>query len=389
MSELLSINARILTMAGKTYENGFLYARDGKIAGVGAMGDCTMEGKVSPLIDAAGRTLFPGIVEAHCHVGMWEDSLGFEGADGNEATDPLTPQLRAIDAINPFDRCIGDARRAGITTLVTGPGRANVVGGQFAAIKTRGRCIDDMVLKAPAAMKFALGENPKSTYNDRDETPVTRMATAALIRENLRKAQEYRMKQQLAQEDPEFDAPDFDMKLEALVPVLNREIQAHFHAHRLDDIFTAIRIAKEFDLDYVIIHGTEAYLAPDIMAQEQARVVTGPNLLDRCKPELRNMSFSGPVVLTHQDVLCSICTDHPETPLQYLPLCAAMAMRSGLTRQEALAAITIQPARIAGLDKQIGSLEVGKDADLVLATGDPLELETRIEGVYSLGRKCV
>ena len=341
------------------------------------------------VLDAGGKWLLPGFVDIHTHLGLFGDGVGFEAEDCNESTDPITPQLRVIDGINPMDRTFEDARNGGVTAVIVAPGSANPIAGQAAAIRTYGRRIDDMILKAPAAMKFALGENPKSTYNDRDETPVTRMATAALIRENLRKAQEYRMKQQLAQEDPDFDAPDFDMKLEALVPVLNREIQAHFHAHRLDDIFTAIRIAKEFDLDYVIIHGTEAYLAPDIMAQEQARVVTGPNLLDRCKPELRNMSFSGPVVLTHNGVLCSICTDHPETPLQYLPLCAAMAMRSGLTRQEALAAITIQPARIAGLDQQIGSLEVGKDADLVLATGDPLELETRIEAVYSLGRKCV
>ena len=341
------------------------------------------------VLDAGGKWLLPGFVDIHTHLGLFGDGVGFEAEDCNESTDPITPQLRVIDGINPMDRTFEDARNGGVTAVIVAPGSANPIAGQAAAIRTYGRRIDDMILKAPVAMKFALGENPKSTYHDRDETPVTRMATAALIRENLRKAQEYRMKQQLAQEDPDFDAPDFDMKLEALVPVLNREIQAHFHAHRLDDIFTAIRIAKEFDLDYVIIHGTEAYLAPDIMAQEQARVVTGPNLLDRCKPELRNMSFSGPVVLTHHGVLCSICTDHPETPLQYLPLCAAMAMRSGLTRQEALAAITIQPARIAGLDKQIGSLEVGKDADLVLATGDPLELETRIEGVYSLGRKCV
>ena len=341
------------------------------------------------VLDAGGKWLLPGFVDIHTHLGLFGDGVGFEAEDCNESTDPITPQLRVIDGINPMDRTFEEARNGGVTAVIVAPGSANPIAGQAAAIRTYGRRIDDMILKAPVAMKFALGENPKSTYNDRDETPVTRMATAALIRENLRKAQEYRMKQQLAQEDPDFDAPDFDMKLEALVPVLNREIQAHFHAHRLDDIFTAIRIAKEFDLDYVIIHGTEAYLAPDIMAQEQARVVTGPNLLDRCKPELRNMSFSGPVVLTHHGVLCSICTDHPETPLQYLPLCAAMAMRSGLTRQEALAAITIQPARIAGLDKQIGSLEVGKDADLVLATGDPLELETRIEGVYSLGRKCV
>ena len=380
-------HAYIEPVVGKTIADGYL--RFG--AAIEEMGP--MEQYVpkagEEVLNAGGKWLLPGFVDIHTHLGLFGDGVGFEAEDCNESTDPITPQLRVIDGINPMDRTFEDARNGGVTAVIVAPGSANPIAGQAAAIRTYGRRIDDMILKAPVAMKFALGENPKSTYNDRDETPVTRMATAALIRENLRKAQEYRMKQQLAQEDPDFDAPDFDMKLEALVPVLNREIQALFHAHRLDDIFTAIRIAKEFDLDYVIIHGTEAYLAPDIMAQEQARVVTGPNLLDRCKPELRNMSFSGPVVLTHQDVLCSICTDHPETPLQYLPLCAAMAMRSGLTRQEALAAITIQPARIAGLDKQIGSLEVGKDADLVLATGDPLELETRIEGVYSLGRKCV
>lgn len=380
-------HAYIEPVVGKTIADGYL--RFG--AAIEEMGP--MEQFVpkagEEVLDAGGKWLLPGFVDIHTHLGLFGDGVGFEAEDCNESTDPITPQLRVIDGINPMDRTFEDARNGGVTAVIVAPGSANPIAGQAAAIRTYGRRIDDMILKAPVAMKFALGENPKSTYNDRDETPVTRMATAALIRENLRKAQEYRMKQQLAQEDPDFDAPDFDMKLEALVPVLNREIQAHFHAHRLDDIFTAIRIAKEFDLDYVIIHGTEAYLAPDIMAQEQARVVTGPNLLDRCKPELRNMSFSGPVVLTHHGVLCSICTDHPETPLQYLSLCAAMAMRSGLTRQEALAAITIQPARIAGLDKQIGSLEVGKDADLVLATGDPLELETRIEGVYSLGRKCV
>lgn len=380
-------HAYIEPVVGKTIADGYL--RFG--AAIEEMGP--MEQYVpkagEEVLNVGGKWLLPGFVDIHTHLGLFGDGVGFEAEDCNESTDPITPQLRVIDGINPMDRTFEDARNGGVTAVIVAPGSANPIAGQAAAIRTYGRRIDDMILKAPVAMKFALGENPKSTYNDRDETPVTRMATAALIRENLRKAQEYRMKQQLAQEDPDFDAPDFDMKLEALVPVLNREIQAHFHAHRLDDIFTAIRIAKEFDLDYVIIHGTEAYLAPDIMAQEQARVVTGPNLLDRCKPELRNMSFSGPVVLTHHGVLCSICTDHPETPLQYLPLCAAMAMRSGLTRQEALAAITIQPAKIAGLDKQIGSLEVGKDADLVLATGDPLELETRIEGVYSLGRKCV
>lgn len=380
-------HAYIEPVVGKTIADGYL--RFG--AAIEEMGP--MEQYVpkagEEVLDAGGKWLLPGFVDIHTHLGLFGDGVGFEAEDCNESTDPITPQLRVIDGINPMDRTFEDARNGGVTAVIVAPGSANPIAGQAAAIRTYGRRIDDMILKAPVAMKFALEKIRSPRIMSRDETPVTVWLRAALIRENLRKAQEYRMKQQLAQEDPDFDAPDFDMKLEALVPVLNREIQAHFHAHRLDDIFTAIRIAKEFDLDYVIIHGTEAYLAPDIMAQEQARVVTRPESAGSLQAGARNMSFSGPVVLTHHGVLCSICTDHPETPLQYLPLCAAMAMRSGLTRQEALAAITIQPARIAGLDKQIGSLEVGKDADLVLATGDPLELETRIEGVYSLGRKCV
>ena len=260
-------HAYIEPVVGKTIADGYL--RFG--AAIEEMGP--MEQYVpkagEEVLDAGGKWLLPGFVDIHTHLGLFGDGVGFEAEDCNESTDPITPQLRVIDGINPMDRTFEEARNGGVTAVIVAPGSANPIAGQAAAIRTYGRRIDDMILKAPVAMKFALGENPKSTYNDRDETPVTRMATAALIRENLRKAQEYRMKQQLAQEDPDFDAPDFDMKLEALVPVLNREIQAHFHAHRLDDIFTAIRIAKEFDLDYVIIHGTEAYLAPDIMAQEQ------------------------------------------------------------------------------------------------------------------------
>ena len=201
--------------------------------------------------------------------------------------DPITPQLRAIDGINPMDRSFQEALEAGVTTVAVAPGSANPIGGQIAAIHTWGRRIDDMVVKAPLAMKFALGENPKSCYHDRDETPVTRMATAAMIRQALFEARAYGEKQAAARENPEPDPPEFDMKHEALLPVLRREIQAHFHAHRLDDVFTAIRIAKEFDLDYVIVHGTESYLAADLMAEEGARIVTGPNLLDRCKPAIR------------------------------------------------------------------------------------------------------
>lgn len=384
---MVIIHAYIYPVVSAPIPDGFLRF-DRTIRALGPMTDYTTE-PGEEVLDAEGRWLMPGFIDIHTHLGLFGDGVGFEAEDCNEATDPVTPQLRVIDAINPMDRTFEDARNGGVTTVIVAPGSANPIAGQAAAIRTYGRRIDDMILRAPAAMKFALGENPKSTYNDRDETPVTRMATAALIRENLRKAQEYMEKQERAQEDPELDAPDFDMKLEALIPVLRRQCQAHFHAHRLDDIFTAMRISKEFDLDCVIIHGTESYLAPDIMREEQARIVTGPNLLDRCKPELRNMSFSGPAVLTENGVLCSICTDHPETPLQYLPLCAAMAMRSGLSHDDALAAITINPARIAGLDDRIGSLEAGKDADLVLLTGDPLELSSKVTDVYSLGRKCL
>ena len=384
---MVIIHADIYPVVGEPIQDGYLRFTS-TIEEMGPMGQYRpADGET--VYDAAGKWLLPGFVDIHTHLGLFGDGVGFESEDCNEATDPVTPQLRVIDAINPMDRTFQDARAGGVTSVIVAPGSANPIAGQAAAIRTYGRRIDDMILRAPAAMKFALGENPKSNYNDRDEMPVTRMATAALIRENLRKAQEYMGKQQLSQEDPDFDAPDFDMKLEALIPVLQRRCQAHFHAHRLDDIFTAIRIAKEFDLDYVIIHGTEAYLAPDIIKEERARVVTGPNLLDRCKPELKNMSFAGPAVLWENGVLCSICTDHPETPLQYLPLCAAMAVRAGMSRNGALEAITINPARIAGLDDHIGSLEIGKDADLVVASGDPLELETRIEAVYSLGRKCV
>ena len=384
---MVIIHAYIYPVASDPIPDGFLRFTD-TISALGPMADYVPQ-PGEAVLDAAGKWLLPGFIDIHTHLGLFGDGVGFEAEDCNEATDPVTPQLRVIDGINPMDRTFEDARRGGVTAVIVAPGSANPIAGQAAAIRTYGRRIDDMILKAPAAMKFALGENPKSTYNDRDETPVTRMATAALIRENLRKAQEYMEKQQLSQEDPELDAPDFDMKLEALIPVLRRQCQAHFHAHRLDDIFTAMRISKEFDLDYVIIHGTESYLAPDIMREEQARIVTGPNLLDRCKPELRNMSFSGPAVLTENGVLCSICTDHPETPLQYLPLCAAMAMRSGLSHADALASITINPAKIAGLEDRIGSLEIGKDADLVLLTGDPLELSSKVTDVYSLGRKCL
>ena len=339
--------------------------------------------------NAGGQWLLPGLVDIHTHLGLFGDGVGFEAEDCNEIGEPITPHLRAVDGINPMDATFRESLEAGITTVAVAPGSANPIGGQIAAIHTAGRRVDDMVIQAPLAMKFALGENPKTCYHDRDETPATRMATAAMIRQALLEAAAYGRKKAAAEENPELDPPDFDMKHEALLPVLRREIQAHFHAHRLDDVFTAIRIAKEFSLNYVIVHGTESYLAADILAGEGTRVVTGPNLLDRCKPELKNMTFGGPAELTKAGVLCSICTDHPETPLKYLTICAAVAQKSGLSREDAIRAITIYPARIAELDDRIGSLKPGKWADLALFDGDPLELTSSCTGVFIQGRKCV
>lgn len=376
-------NAYIYPVVGEPIEKGYLRFEE-KIIELGPMEEYAPQFG-EEVFDIGGRWLLPGLIDIHTHLGLLGDGVGFEAEDCNEEGDPVTPQLRVIDGVNPGDRTFAESLAAGVTTVVTAPGSANPIGGQAAAIHTWGRRIDDMILKAPLSMKFALGENPKTCYHDREETPVTRMATAAIIRENLIKTQEYLRKK----EDPEADDPDFDMKLEALIPVLKGEIQAHFHAHRLDDIFTAIRIAKEFSLDYVIIHGTEGYLAADILAEEGTRVVTGPNLLDRCKPELRNMSFAGPGTLTEAGVLCSICTDHPETPLKYLTICAAVAEKSGLSHEDAIRAITINPAKIAGLDGEIGSLEVGKLADLAVFSKDPLDLASSCTAVYIQGRKCV
>lgn len=377
---MLIVNGTVHTMDGLVIPRGFVAVQDGKIAQVGPM-EQLPKGWPGEVIDANGGDILPGFVDAHCHLGMFGDALGFEGDDGNEATDPCTPHLRAVDAINPMDRCFSDARAAGVTTVVTGPGSANPISGQLAAIKTTGRWIDDMILKAPLAMKLALGENPKFTYNERHESPVTRMATAAIIRENLAKAQEYAEKLDRAEEDEDVDKPDYDAKLEALLPVIRRELPVHIHAHRADDMATGIRIAKEFGLNYVLVHGTEGHLIAQELAREGASVITGPCLGDRSKPELANMSLETPFILTLHGVKTAICTDHPETPIQYLPLCAAMAVRGGMPPEMALEAITIRPAEIAGIAHRVGSLTPGKDADIVITTATPLNPLSRVTAV--------
>lgn len=383
---MLIINGAVHTMDGPVIKNGYVAIKGSKIARVGPMEDCpkSWEGEV---FDAQGEHICPGFIDAHCHLGMFGDALGFESDDGNEETDPCTPHLRAIDGVNPLDRCFSEARAAGVTTVLTGPGSANPVSGQFAALKTDGRWVDAMVVRAPAAMKLALGENPKQVYHDRDETPVTRMATAAIIRENLRKAVEYGEKMDRAARDEDADPPDYDAKLEALLPVVRGELPVHIHAHRADDIATGVRIAREFGLRCVIVHGTEGHLIPDLLAREKIPVITGPALGDRSKPELANMTLENPALLRRAGVEVAICTDHPEVPVQYLPLCAALAVKGGLDPEEALAAITVTAAGIAGLGDILGTLVPGREADVVVTSRHPLELLGEVRAVLIGGRR--
>lgn len=378
---LLIKNARVLTMAGEDYENGDILI-DGKV--IKAIGTQLEAPEEAEVIDGTGKWVMPGIIDAHCHIGMWEDGMGFEGADGNEATDPVTPHLRAIDGINPEDTSFREAREHGITAVVTGPGSANVVGGQFAALKTYGRRVDDMIIKEPLAVKVAFGENPKRVYDSQRKAPSTRMATAAILRETLVKAQEYQKKLQKGQKDPE-KLPERDLKLEPLVKVLNREIPMKAHAHRADDILTALRIAKEFNIDITLDHCTEGYRIIDYLIDEDAKVILGPLLSERSKIELRNLSFKAPGIFAKAGMKFALMTDHPVIPIQYLPVCAAIAVKEGLDEMEALKAITIYPAQITGIDDRVGSLEPGKDADVVIYDGHPLEYRTRTEMVLING----
>ena len=378
---LLVKNAKILTMAGIDYNDGYIAAEGEKITALGndAAELTRLEAAASEVIDAKGRYVLPGFVDAHCHVGMWEDSVGFEGDDGNETSDPVMPHLRAIDAVYHADRAFVEARENGVTTVVTGPGSANVIGGQFAALKTYGRRVEDMVIKAPVAMKVAFGENPKSVYHEKRQAPMTRMATAALLRESLMKAVEYKkMKEDYERDSENFDKPDYDIKMEALLKVLNGEIPLKAHAHRADDILTAIRIAKEFGVGITIEHCTEGHLITDILLEENVSVITGPFLTDRSKIELRNQSARTPGILSRAGIKTAIMTDHPVTPVQYLPLCAAVAVKEGMDETEALKAITINAAEITGIADKVGSLEAGKDADIIIMDGHPLELKSRV-----------
>ena len=385
---MLIYNAEIHTMGSLgVVKDGWIDIQNGKIRNIGS-GYLPYDDKAA--IDAQGGMLLPGFIDAHNHLGIIEDGLDFEGDDCNESTDPFTPQMRAIDGINPFDRCFEEARMRGITAAASSPGSANACGGEIAAVKTYGRRIDDMLIRN-CGIKFALGENPKNVYNGREETPITRMAITALIREGLYKARRYAHDMDSYYSDSEnYDPPEYDIKCEALMPLLDHKMKAFFHCHRADDICTAMRIAKEFSLDAVIIHGTEGHKIADIIAEEKIPVICGPVICDRCKPEMRGLELKNASVLHENGVKIAICTDHTVIPIQYLPLSAQAAVKGGLDFDEALTTLTIAPAEILGIDDTTGSLSVGKDADIQLyRKGDnPLDLMSEPVLVMVSGEVC-
>ena len=355
--------------------------RDGKIKQIGTALKAPRGTKV---IDAEGLNVYPGLVECHGHIGLDGWAMGYEGADYNEYTDPVTPQLRAIDGLNPQDYSLKDAALGGVTTLCTGPGSSNVLGGTFAAFKPIGKCIDDMVIKPEAAMKCAFGENPKRCYRDKSIT--SRMSTAAKLREMLFKAREYDRKIQAAGDD-ESKLPAFDMRLNALLPVIRGEMPLKAHAHQANDILTAIRIAKEFGVKLTLEHVTDGALIADELVKANVPLAIGPTDGQPSKIELKNKSWETPGILAKAGCKVSIITDSPVTIQSHLRLCAALAIKSGMDRFDALKAITINPANHIGVADRVGSLEIGKDADFVLTDGCIFEIQTHIVATYINGVK--
>ena len=372
---MVIINGKIFPMEEGNIENGYVRIIGDKIAELGDMSEYESK-KEDEVIDVQGAWVLPGLIEAHAHIGITEEKWGTMGDDCNEETLPVTPALRAIDAVNPMDPAFHDAIEAGITSVMAGPGSANVVGGQFVFMKTQGRCIDNMIVRHPAAMKVAFGENPKVNYGNKDQLPSTRMGIAALLRKTLYEAVQYKADR----ENGNLVQRDFE--IEPWIPVLNREIPLKAHAHRTDDILTAIRIAKEFEVDITIDHGTEAHLIADEIKESGFPVIVGPDLTERSKIEVKNMDFKTNKILHDAGVLFSITTDHPVSLIQYLPLCAGLAVKHGLPMEEGIKAITINPARICRVDDRVGSLKKGKDADIAIFSGNPLEVFT--ETLYTI-----
>jgi len=391
-------NGRVMTITQGTLGRGTVLVEDGRIVTVGEEVEIPEDAEV---YDATGKVVMPGLIDAHCHVGLWPEGIGWEYADGNEMTDPITPHLRALDAVHPEDSGFKELVAAGVTTVLTGPGSGNLIGGQWVCLKTAPKpSVEQMVLLEPAGMKMALGENPKRVYGEQKKAPSTRMGNAAKLRAALVDAQNYlekwrRYEADLADYQAKIEAededaeepkpPERDLKLEALGKVLRREMKARVHAHRADDMLTAIRIAEEFDLDLTLEHATEGYKIADILADKGIPVTAGPILFSRMKYELKDMTPRNPGLMAKAGVKVAIQTDEMSA-VKYLPINAALAVREGMPEEEALKAITINPAEIIGVADRVGSLEVGKDADLVIFSGHPFDYRTVAELVLVDGQ---
>ncbi|MBO8128795.1 MAG: amidohydrolase [Peptococcaceae bacterium] len=379
---LALVNGYVVTMAGKDIPNGTVLVENGKIKEVGA-------GVIVPdkaqVVDASGKIIMPGLIDAHCHVGIMEEIYRIEGNDTNEITDPVTPHLRAVDAVNPEDLAFQDALAGGVTTVCVAPGSANVIGGEMAVLKTAGNVVDRMVIKHPVGLKAALGENPKRVYGEQKKAPYTRMASAALLRSTLARGQDYLRKLEQAAAG-KGDPPERDLQMESVVRVLRGEIPLRVHAHRADDIMTALRIAREFNVRLVVEHATEGYKVAGELAAEKVPVVIGPIISHRAKVELKDITIEAARKLAEEGVAFAIMTDHPVVPIRYLGFSAALTVRGGLNEEQAMRAVTIDAARILGLNKRLGSLEPGKDADIIVLDRDFFDVRSRVERVYINGR---
>lgn len=376
------VNARLFPISRPPIEKGLFLVRDGKIVFAG-QGEVPADAEV---IDLTGKTVLPGFVDEHAHVGLWGEWYGQPQQDGNEATNPVTPEVRAIDSVWPAHSAFNDARSGGVTTVQVTPGSGNIIGGEMAVIKTVGKVIDDMIVKNPSGMKAALGENPKGLYGRNGKMPSTRMGNAAVLRAALYKAKDYEKKLAAAEKDP-TKAPDTDLGLLGLLKVLRGEIPLRIHAHRADDIVTAVRIAEEFGIDFSIEHCTDGATVAEFLGKRKAKVNVGPSMWHRAKVETWNISLKTAGILAKAGCRVSIISDHPFHPIQFLSTAAAMCWANGMSEEDALRAVTLTPAETLGVADRVGSLDEGKDADFVVWSGHPFQIRSKVEQVFIGGVK--
>ncbi len=384
---ILIKNANLISMSDVNYKIVDILVSDGVVKEIGELNEKDFLDAL--VIDAKKNYVTPGIVDPHCHIGLIEEGIGFEGSDINETTDPVCPELRGYDAVKPQDVAFKNALKAGVTTVCTGPGSANVIGGTFTILKTTGKTVDDMVVVKESSMKMALGENPKRVYNSKSKSPMTRMASAALLREALLKAKCYQEKQAKYEEDIKIGKdvvkPEFNFKIESLARVF-KGLPVRIHAHQQDDIVTAVRIMEEFGLNGTIEHATEGYLICDYMKEHNVKAILGPTLGTNSKYELRNKSFLAAKVLKENEVEFAIMTDHPVIHSANALTQVGLFVREGLEELEAFKAVTINAAKLNNIDKRVGSIEIGKDADIVIWNNHPLHYLTKPEYVIVNGK---